>query len=69
MPVIDGIEATRRIRVTASGRSVPTIAMTAFASPDDKKRCLEVGVNDYRAKPIDPARIATLLLKWIRARA
>ncbi len=68
-PVTDGIEATRRIRATASGGSVPIIALTALAFPDDRKRCLEAGMNDYLAKPIDAALLATLLLKWIRPRA
>ena len=68
---MDGIEATRRIRRTANGATVPILAMTALAFPDDERRCLEAGMNDYDyvAKPIDPARLATLLLKWIRARA
>jgi len=58
MPEMDGLEATRRIRqLGAMGRAVPIIAMTANAMQEDRRRCLEAGMNDFVAKPIDSAEL------------
>ncbi|MFN4261845.1 MAG: response regulator [Gemmataceae bacterium] len=54
MPELDGFEATRiiRAREASSHRHVPIVAMTAHAMKGDRERCLEVGMDDYVAKPI-----------------
>jgi signal transduction histidine kinase/CheY-like chemotaxis protein len=58
MPEMDGLEATRRIRqLGAMGKAVPIIAMTANAMQEDRRRCLEAGMNDFVAKPIDSAEL------------
>ncbi len=64
MPVMDGLEATRRIRQLSPGIPVPIIAMTANTFVEDRTRCLEAGMNDFIAKPIDPVTLFTTLLKW-----
>jgi CheY-like chemotaxis protein len=66
MPVMDGIEATRVIRSNAGFRDLPIIAMTANAMASDRILCLEAGMNDHIAKPIDPDQLFGVLLRWIR---
>ena len=68
MPVMDGIEATRVIRSDPSFKALPIIAMTANAMAADRDRCLEAGMNDHIAKPIDQDQLFNLLLRWIRRR-
>ncbi len=59
MPVMDGYETIKIIR--NSGYSLPVIAMTAFVLPGEKNKCLESGMNDYLAKPIDFKQLANCL--------
>lgn len=54
MPEIDGLDATRKIRTSHIGSSVPIIALTANAFHEDKVRCIEAGMNDFITKPLDP---------------
>ncbi|CRI63704.1 putative PAS/PAC sensor hybrid histidine kinase [Thiocapsa sp. KS1] len=61
MPVMDGLEATRRIREFPDRHDTPIIAMTASAFDDDRRRCLDAGMNDYIAKPFDPEALYALL--------
>ncbi len=52
MPVMDGLEATHRIRADAELKHIPVIALTGLAMEDDKARCLEAGANDCLTKPV-----------------
>ena len=67
MPVMDGYEATRRIRELArADADIPIIAMTADAFSEDIQRCLECGMNDHLAKPIDLRTVAQKLKHYLR---
>ena len=66
MPVMDGIEATRILRSNPRFETLPIIAMTANALVSDREMCLEAGMNDHIAKPIDPDQLFGVLLRWIR---
>jgi PAS domain S-box-containing protein len=61
MPEMDGFEATRAIRRLQRGRELPIVAMTAYAMPEDRQRCLAAGMTDYVAKPISAARLSEVI--------
>jgi len=63
MPEMDGLEATKNIRY--KGFNIPIIAMTAHATKEFKKKCYQVGMNDYTSKPIKKAIILEKLLHWV----
>ncbi|HEX5803742.1 MAG TPA: PAS domain S-box protein [Azospira sp.] len=64
MPVMDGLQATRAIRALPEGR-MPILAMTANAFGDDRRHCLEAGMNDHVSKPVDPDTLFAALLRWL----
>lgn len=65
MPVMDGFEATRRIRAEARLAGLPVVAMTANALPEDRERCLAAGMDDHIAKPINPAVFFATVHCWL----
>ncbi len=65
MPVMDGLTATRHIRKTSAWQKLPIITLTAKAMPDDQKRCIEAGANDYMAKPLDVEKLLSLVRVWM----
>ncbi len=69
MPEMDGIEATRIIRRDFDATQLPIIAMTAHAMEDDRRQCLDAGMNDHIPKPIDPAAVGGMLRRWVMPRA
>ncbi|MBF0162105.1 MAG: response regulator [Magnetococcales bacterium] len=68
MPVMDGVEAVRRIRLEPIWATLPIIAMTAHVMTGDRERYLELGMNDHVPKPIDKRALYGALLQWIRPR-
>ena len=69
MPKVDGLTAARAIRATASGADVPIVALTANAFAEDRKRCIDAGMNDHLVKPLDEERLHKTLNHWVRPRA
>jgi CheY-like chemotaxis protein len=57
LPVIDGWEATRRLKAAPETRHIPVIALTAHAMTGDRERALEAGCDDFDTKPVDVGRL------------
>ncbi len=66
MPVLDGFEATRRIRAKPEFAHLPVIAMTANAMSGDREKCLAAGMNDHVSKPIDLSQLFGVLTLWVK---
>nr|WP_320014014.1 ATP-binding protein [uncultured Desulfobacter sp.] len=69
MPVMDGYDATRKIRAmgssSRSGGELPIIALTAHALAGDRVKCIEAGMDDHLAKPFDKPQMAAVLSRWL----
>jgi two-component system cell cycle response regulator DivK len=66
MPILDGWEATRRLKADPATRSIPIIAVSAQAMAGDRERALAAGCDDYIAKPIDVGSLVALLRQRLR---
>lgn len=65
MPVMDGYEASRRIRQSGRWPSLPIVALTANAMPEERERCRAAGMNDYLAKPFRREELLALIDHWV----
>ncbi len=65
MPEMDGLEAIRRLRANPRFASTPVIAITAFAMPGDRERCIEAGANEYLSKPISLKVLKQMIEKFM----
>uniref|UniRef100_Q478G8 Virulence sensor protein BvgS n=1 Tax=Dechloromonas aromatica (strain RCB) TaxID=159087 RepID=Q478G8_DECAR len=66
MPELDGLGATQAIREIPDYADVPIIAMTANAFAEDRARCMDAGMNDFIAKPVDPDNLFMIMLRWLK---
>ena len=69
LPVIDGWEATRRIKAAAETAAIPVIALTAHAMASDREKALEAGCDDYDTKPVEMERLLGKIEKLLNSAA
>ncbi len=67
MPVIDGMETTRRIRADQRYAGMPIIALTADTTKAQQEACMQAGMNEVMTKPLQPERLYAVLAKWLPA--
>ena len=65
MPVMDGLEATRQIRLNPQWQNLPVIAFSAGITDDERKACEAVGMTDFISKPINPEVFVSTLSRWL----
>jgi signal transduction histidine kinase/CheY-like chemotaxis protein len=65
MPTLNGLEATRQIRVLPGYQDTPIVAMTANAFVEDRVLCIGAGMNDFFIKPFDPDTLFSTVLRWL----
>ena len=68
MPVMDGFETSRRVREDPRLKALPIIALTANAMASDRQRCLDAGMNDHIAKPVNLGELFAALGRWVTPR-
>ena len=64
MPIMDGLEATRKIRSLPGFSELPVVALTAHAFAEERERCAQAGMNDFLAKPFKPDDLYELVERW-----
>jgi signal transduction histidine kinase/ActR/RegA family two-component response regulator len=69
MPGMNGWDTTRAIRAAEHGRRIPIIALTASVMSGDRQRCVDAGMDDFLAKPIDMETLRRTLEKWLSTKA
>src|SRR5262245_27957874 len=69
LPVLDGWEATRRIKANDATRRIPVIALTAHAMAGDRERAMEAGCEDYDTKPVEILRLLGKIAAFLKSSA
>jgi two-component system, cell cycle response regulator DivK len=69
LPVVDGWEASRRLKAAAATANIPIIALTAHAMSGDRQRALDAGCNDYDTKPIEFQRLLAKIEALLKTEA
>jgi CheY-like chemotaxis protein len=69
LPVVDGWEATRRIKANDATRRIPVIALTAHAMAGDRERAMEAGCEDYDTKPVEISRLLGKIAALLKSSA
>jgi CheY-like chemotaxis protein len=67
LPVVDGWEATRRLKASKETQAIPVIALTAHAMPADLEKALQAGCEDYDTKPVELSRLLGKIERLLRA--
>jgi len=65
IPVVDGWEATRILKLDESTRTIPVIALSAHALEEDRERAREAGCDGYLAKPVEPRKVLTEVARFL----
>ena len=66
LPILNGWQAIHRLKSTSATRSIPIIALTAFALSHDRQKCLQVGCDDYETKPVDFTRLLSKMQRLLQ---
>jgi two-component system, cell cycle response regulator DivK len=69
LPVLDGWEATRRLKAAPETSAIPIIALTAHAMANDREKAMEAGCDDYDTKPIELPRLLGKIEAWLSGNA
>ncbi|MBV1876247.1 MAG: CHASE3 domain-containing protein [Pseudomonadales bacterium] len=68
MPIKDGYDAMQEIRQLPNYANTPILALTAKAMPEDRQKCIDAGASDYLIKPVDIAKLTSMLRVWLYQR-
>src|SRR4029079_13918361 len=65
LPILDGWQATQRLKQAPAPQAIPIIALTAYALTEDRAKCLQAGCDDYETKPVDFPRLISKMRHWL----
>ncbi len=68
LPVLDGWEATRQLKIAAATRTIPIIALTAHAMAGDREKALEAGCDEYETKPVEFQRLLSKIEAFLNGK-